>query len=92
MSPFGTFETCRFHQAISEFEGKAENICSHWVLLSLTFAALTMLAVDVGCLDEPVIEQTDKETFLRDRSLGGGLAVAQECSDGYYCPPPTRAR
>jgi hypothetical protein len=25
----GTFETCRMHQAMSEFEGKAENMCSH---------------------------------------------------------------
>jgi hypothetical protein len=24
----GTFETCRMRRAISEFEGKAENICS----------------------------------------------------------------
>ena len=25
----GTFETSRMRRAISEFEGKAENICSH---------------------------------------------------------------
>jgi hypothetical protein len=25
----GTFETCRMHRVMSEFEGKAENICSH---------------------------------------------------------------
>ncbi len=36
MSAFGTFETCRMRRAMSEFEGKAENICSHRVLLSLT--------------------------------------------------------
>jgi len=27
-SVVGTFETCRLHRAMSEFEGKAENICS----------------------------------------------------------------
>ena len=26
---FGTFETSRMRRAMSEFEGKAENICSH---------------------------------------------------------------
>jgi hypothetical protein len=26
---FGTFETCRLRRAMSEFEGKAENLCSH---------------------------------------------------------------
>jgi hypothetical protein len=36
ISGFGTFETCRRHRAMSEFEGEAENICSHRVLLSLT--------------------------------------------------------
>src|SRR6266704_5888109 len=35
-SPFGTFRTYRMRRAMSEFEGKAENICSHRVLLSLT--------------------------------------------------------
>jgi len=29
MSPTGTFETCRMSRAMSEFEGKAENICSY---------------------------------------------------------------
>jgi hypothetical protein len=29
MSEFGTFETCRLDRAMSEFEGKAENICSY---------------------------------------------------------------
>jgi hypothetical protein len=29
MSPIGTFETCRLRRATSEFEGKAENICSY---------------------------------------------------------------
>jgi len=29
MSAHGTFETCRLHQAMSEFEGKAENMCSY---------------------------------------------------------------
>jgi hypothetical protein len=28
-SGFGTFETCRLHRAMSEFESKAENICSY---------------------------------------------------------------
>jgi hypothetical protein len=28
-SVLGTFETCRLHRAMSEFEGKAENICSY---------------------------------------------------------------
>src|SRR3981081_1324021 len=32
----GTFETSRMRRAMSEFEGKAENIDSHCVLLSLT--------------------------------------------------------
>jgi hypothetical protein len=27
-SQFGTFGTCRMRRAMSEFEGKAENICS----------------------------------------------------------------
>jgi hypothetical protein len=35
-SAIGTFETCRLRRAMSEFEGKAENICSDRVLLSLT--------------------------------------------------------
>jgi hypothetical protein len=25
----GPFETCRLHRAMSEFEGEADNICSH---------------------------------------------------------------
>ncbi len=29
MSGCGTFEICRLHRAMSEFESKAENICSH---------------------------------------------------------------
>ena|ERR1700730_2959909 len=32
---FCSFETHRMRRAMSEFEGKAENICSHRVLLSL---------------------------------------------------------
>jgi hypothetical protein len=28
-SGFGTNAKCRYHHAMSEFEGKAENICSH---------------------------------------------------------------
>ena len=28
-SAFGTFETCRLRRAMSEFEGKAEIICSY---------------------------------------------------------------
>jgi hypothetical protein len=28
-SASGAFETCRMHRAMSEFEGKAENICSY---------------------------------------------------------------
>jgi hypothetical protein len=28
-STHGTFETCRLHRAMSEFESKAENICSN---------------------------------------------------------------
>jgi len=28
-STHGTFETCRLRRAMSEFEGKAENICSY---------------------------------------------------------------
>ncbi len=32
----GTFETCRLHRAMSAFRGNPEDICSHWVLLSLT--------------------------------------------------------
>ena len=28
-SVVGIFETCRMRRAMSEFEGKAENICSH---------------------------------------------------------------
>jgi hypothetical protein len=32
----GTFETCRLHRAMSAFESNPEDICSHWVLLSLT--------------------------------------------------------
>src|SRR5712664_4089631 len=31
----GTFETCRLHRAMSAFESNPEDICSHWVLLSL---------------------------------------------------------
>jgi hypothetical protein len=29
MTVDGTFETCQMRRAMSEFEGKAENICSH---------------------------------------------------------------
>jgi len=29
MSLPGTFETCRLRRAMSEFEGKAENMCSY---------------------------------------------------------------
>jgi len=35
-SASGTFETWRLPRAMSEFEGKAENMCSRRVLLSLT--------------------------------------------------------
>jgi len=28
-SAYGTFETCRLRRAMSELEGKAENICSY---------------------------------------------------------------
>ena len=51
MSGSGTFETCRLRRAMSEFEGKAENICSYRVLLSLTqsgrraFLRLTFILV-----------------------------------------------
>ncbi len=34
-SALGTFETCRLHRAMSAFESNPEDICSHWVLLSL---------------------------------------------------------
>jgi hypothetical protein len=29
VSPFLLFETCRLHRPMSEFEGEAENMCSH---------------------------------------------------------------
>ena len=29
VAAIGTFETCRLHRAMSEFEGKAENMCSY---------------------------------------------------------------
>jgi hypothetical protein len=29
MTAIGTFETCRLRRAMSEFEGKAENMCSY---------------------------------------------------------------
>ena len=38
MSGYGPFETARRRRAMSEFEGKAEDICSHRVLLTLTDA------------------------------------------------------
>jgi hypothetical protein len=44
----GTFETCRLHRAMSAFRGNPEEICSGWVLLSLTQRA--SIRAEYGCL------------------------------------------
>src|ERR1700682_4418997 len=48
MSGFGTFETCQLRRAMSEFEGKAENMYSYRVLLTLTRTGSAGISWTVG--------------------------------------------
>jgi hypothetical protein len=75
MSPVGTNANCQLHRAMSASEGKAENICSDRVFLSLTQKRRLITA--------PPVRAGDDHHFPRN-----AICLADDCSPPVWPPPP----
>jgi hypothetical protein len=58
MSPIGPNAKCRLRRAMSGAEGEAENICSYWVLLSLTRLR------HAGCIEQCPSSRPNRKCML----------------------------